>query len=263
MVSLLLHCGIDEKDDLIAELYECGTTGIVEMEAPGGGCTLDVFFDTAPEAAIAQERFARYAPEWINHGERDYIREFQDHWRAVAVGERFWLAPPWHAGPAPEGRLRLDYQPGMACGSGAHPCTQLCIEALEGVARPGSAVLDVGSGSGILLLAAGLLGASRLVGCDIDHESMAIAKEAVPGALLFTGSPRSVRDGLFDVVIANISSIAAEELAADLRRVCRAGGTIIVSGFRGSDLPEGYEGARRTEQEEWACLTVSPPDSER
>ncbi len=257
MVSLLLHCVAGEKDALIAGLYESGTTGIVEMEEPGGRCALDAFFGSAVDAAAASERFARHAPEWIDHGNRDYIREFQDHWRAAEVGERLWLAPPWHEGPPPEGRLRLDYQPGMACGSGAHPCTQLCLEALEGAVRPGSAVLDVGAGSGILLLAAGLLGASRLVGCDIDCESVAIAKKAVPAALLFTGSLRSLRAGLFDVVIANISSIAAEELAGDLRRVCRAGGAIIVSGFRRGDIPKGYEGARRTEQEEWACITVT------
>ncbi|MBS1827970.1 MAG: 50S ribosomal protein L11 methyltransferase [Acidobacteria bacterium] len=248
MISLKLHCDPDAKEELIAELYAAGTTGIVEEDS-----FLEAFFDTEAEGRAAAETFAAHSPEWVDHGQRDYVAEVQAQWKPQPVGERFWLAAPWDETPAPEGRLRIEYQAGMACGSGVHPCTRLCLAALETAVRPGCAVLDVGVGSGILLMAAEQLGARALMGCDIDHDSVVIAAQVIPQAVLFTGSLRSVRDASFDVVIANISSVAAEDLHTDLVRVCRPGGTILVSGFRSGDWPEGYDG-ERLELEGWAAI---------
>ncbi len=256
MVSLRLHCTIDEKDELIAELYAADTSGIVEEEFPGGDCTLEAFFDTEPQARHAAEAFAAYQPAWVEHGERNYVAEFQSQWQPMAVGSRFHLVPPWDESPTPEGRLRLEYQAGMACGSGMHPCTRLCLAAIEEIVKPGTAVLDVGVGSGILLMACALLGGRPLAGCDIDHDSAALAALAVPHAAIFTGSVRSVRDAAFDVAIANISSIAAEELRDDLLRVCRPGGAILVSGFRVGDWPEGF-GGERLELEGWGAIRLT------
>lgn len=253
MVSIKLRCSIDGKDELIAELYSASTTGIVEQEFPGGDCILEAFFDSGDEAENAVTTFASYSPEWVDHGERNYVEEFQAQWQPLDVGQRFWLVAPWDHSPAPDDRLRLEYQAGMACGSGVHPCTRICLAALENIIAPGVRVLDVGVGSGILLMACRMLGASTLAGCDIDHDSVAIAALALPGSALFTGSVRSVRDASFDVVIANISSIAAEDLRADLERVCRPRGAILVSGFRNGDWPEGFNG-ERLEQEGWAAI---------
>ncbi len=72
--------------------------------------------------------------------------------------------------PTPPGRLRLEIYPGMACGTGRHPATQLCLQAIERYVRPGARVLDVGSGSGILSDAARLMGAASVIGCDIDPD---------------------------------------------------------------------------------------------
>lgn len=259
MISLKLSCRIEGKDDLIAELYEAGTTGIVEEEFLGGDCLLEAFFDTEAEAHVAAARFAMHNPQWIEHGQRDYVAQFQSQWQPQPVGKRFWLAAPWDESAAPAGRIRIEYQAGMACGSGVHPCTRLCLAALEDCVTPGASVLDVGAGSGILLMACRALGAARLYGCDIDHDSTVLAARAQPDALLFTGSLRAVRDARFDVVIANISSIAAEEMLGELRRVCRPGGTVLVSGFRSGDWPQGYDGGTRSEQEGWAAITIQSP----
>jgi ribosomal protein L11 methyltransferase len=257
VVSVLLSCDIDEKDGLIAELYAFGTTGIVEQEELGGACTLDAFFDTRDEALAAVDAFPQHRPQLREHGMKDYVAEFQQHWQPVLVGERIWLAPPWHPGPVPEGRVRVDYQPYMACGSGAHPCTQLCLAALERLLQPGDAVLDVGAGSGILLLAARTFGASRVAGCDIDQDSVEAEQQAeLP---VFTGSADAVRDASFDVVIANISSLVAEQLLPDLLRVSRR--AVIVSGFREDEMPLGVTGGEVTKLDGWAAITLCHPPS--
>lgn len=258
MISLKLHCTIDLKDTLIAELYAAATTGIVENEFPGGDCILEAFFDTPEEAQVASEVFAQYNPEWVDHGTRNYVAEFQAQWPPIEVGNRFYLAAPWDESPTPENRIRIEYQPGMACGSGIHPCTRLCLAALEDAVKPNSSILDIGVGSGILLLAAAQLGATTLAGCDIDHDSVTIAAQSIRHASLFTGSLRSIRDASFDTAIANISSIAAEELRSDLLRVTKPGGTIIVSGFRIGDWPDQYTG-ERIELDGWAAIVERNP----
>jgi len=250
VVSILLCCGVESKDALIAELWEAGTTGIVEHEEE-----LEAFFDSANTAETLLARFAAFHPCLRQHPERDYSEQFREYWRPLKIGRRFWLAPPWDTSATPENRLRIDYQPGMACGSGAHPATQLCMEALERCAGPGSAVLDVGAGSGILLIAAGLLGARLLAGCDTDADSVLLARQAVPRAHLWIGTVESARPASFDVVIANISAAAASEMLDELRRVARPGGRLILSGFqRGEFDSPGAPG--RLDREGWLCLTL-------
>ena len=153
----------------------------------------------------------------------------------------------------PEGRLRLEVNPGMACGTGWHPCTQMCLEAMERYVEPGAAVLDVGIGSGILTVAARLLGAGCAVGCDIDAEAVAIARERIGGSV-FVGSADSVRSAAIDVVIANISAAAVNELLPEFRRVARPAGRLILSGFRRVETHESA--VESLEREGWMCVVL-------
>src|SRR5205085_2769695 len=134
-----------------------------------------------------------YAPELRREAETDWEQVARDSWPPLPVGKRFYLVPPWHTTPAPAGRIRLEINPGMACGTGWHPCTQLSLEALEEYVHPGASVLDVGTGSGILSIAAGLLGATHVFGCDIDFDAVSIAKERIAWPA-FVGSANAVRD---------------------------------------------------------------------
>ncbi|MDX1981626.1 MAG: 50S ribosomal protein L11 methyltransferase [Bryobacteraceae bacterium] len=253
MVSVFLHCAIEAKDELIAELSESGTTGIVEEDGPGGRCRLEAYFETGEEALAVSGRFPEFTPEVKLHQERDYVREFQQQWTPLAIGRRFWLTPPWDAEPAPDERIRIEYRAGMACGSGAHPCTQLCLEALEEFVEPGGSLLDVGVGSGILSHAAKLLGAGLVVGCDMEHNDAVIAHELVNN--VFTGSLRSVRDESFDVVVANINAAVVGQLWTEFERVAKPRGRLIFSGFQTDQLRAEWAPDWVRAKNGWCCAS--------
>src|SRR5262249_34957556 len=151
----------------------------------------------------------------------NWVTRTEEAWPPLLIGKKFFLVAPWNSEPTPPGRLRLEINPGLQCGTGRHPCTQMCLEAMEEIVRPGDAVLDGGSGSGILSIAAKLLGAGRVVACDIDPD----AARPVP---FFIGSVEAARSGAFDVVVANINEDVMGPMRADLERVAPRR---ILSGF--------------------------------
>jgi len=200
---------VETLPDALADLYEAGTSGIIEHDG-----WLEAFFEDRETAARFGEPRPADSTDWVQHT--------YDAWPPLLVGERFFVVAPWRTEPTPSGRLRLEINPGLQCGTGQHPCTRLCLAAMERMIRPGDSVLDVGTGSGILSIAAKLLGAGRVVACDIDAD----AARVVP---FFIGSVDAVRTGSFDVVVANINESVIEDLRPDLERVAARR---ILSGFQ-------------------------------
>lgn len=247
---MLLHCPADREDLLAAELYELGTCGVVDE--PGGA---RAFFESSVDRGELATKLGGYSPEFRDEPETDWEQVARDAWPPVAVGGRLYLAPPWSEAPTPRGRLRLEINPGMACGTGWHACTQLCLEALEQYLRPGDRVLDVGSGSGILSEAARVLGAGTVIGCDIDFEAVRVARERI-GCPAFAGSVEAVRAGSMDLIVANISSAAIEQLADELARVAAPGSTLVLSGFQEGDRIEGFPVTRWLRKGEWLCAVT-------
>jgi ribosomal protein L11 methyltransferase len=211
---------VSTSPDLLAELYEAGTAGIIEHDG-----WLEAFFEDRDVAA----RFGDPQPA----SETDWVQHTYNAWPPLLVGEKFFLVAPWRTEPTPPGRFRLEINPGLQCGTGQHPCTRLCLEAMERIVRPGDRVLDVGSGSGILSIAAKLLGAGLVVSCDIDPEAAQVAP-------FFVGSADAVRSSAFDVVVANISDEVLGPMRAGLERVAPQR---ILSGFQ-------------DDQGKWSCIVV-------
>ena len=119
-----------------------------------------------------------FEPQTVSLREEDWATSWQKYYQPIPVGERVYIVPDWMRGQeVPDGRVPLYLNPGLTFGTGSHPTTQLCLELLEEVLRPGDQVLDLGCGSGILAIAALALGASKAVGVDIDPKAADVAFE--------------------------------------------------------------------------------------
>jgi ribosomal protein L11 methyltransferase len=223
MYSLEIDCDPEDREMLIAELWEHGSAGIQELNPRA----VRAFFEDSVKRATLLELFpgAREREE----EQRDWVQSARDLLQPMEVGRRFFLVPEWRDDPAPEGRFRIVVNPGMAFGTGVHETTRLCIEALEDYLQSGMTVLDVGTGSGILARAAELLGAGKVLACDIDPVAVEISGRG------FVGSVDAVAAGVADLVLANISPEAIIGLSNELLRVRKPGGVLLASGF---EVPE-------------------------
>lgn len=248
MFSLEIDCLPEERDLLIAELWEQGSGGIVEL---GEGRVRAFFEDDQRGWAVQRFPGIVFREE---ETERDWVQSARDLLQPMEVGARFFLVPEWRDDPAPAGRFRITVNPGMAFGTGVHETTRLCMEALEDYLKPGMRMLDVGTGSGILAEAAKLLGAGKVFACDIDPIAVEIAGQG------FVGSVNAAASGSVDLVTANISPEAIVGLAPDLIRVLRPGGILLASGFELHEIDQVKAAlplAREVRQKgNWALIAV-------
>lgn len=259
MHILHLECASGDKDLLIAELWERGTSGIVEEDLPAGNCSLKAFFGERFDASAG---WVPYGARWEAAEDRDWVEVAQSQWEPVLAGDKFFLVPAWRADPTPAGRLRLEMQPGQACGTGWGLATQLALSAMERCLRPGMRMLDLGTGSGILAVAAARLGASRVYACDIDISAASTARERLRGehieAGVFAGSLRSLRSGSVDFLAANINAEVLSILAPEILRVLKPGGGAVLTGFPDRHLERvraAFPGRGRIlEKGEWRAL---------
>ena len=208
--------------------------------------------------------------------ETDWENSWQEHYPAVEVGDKLVVLPYWLATEDHGDRLKVILDPGLTFGTGAHPSTQMVMEAMEQLVKPESACLDLGSGSGILSITALRLGAKAAVGVDIDPKAEDIAREnaayngfASPAFTAYTGdvtADTSLMNTLcasnYDVVLVNIVADVIIHLAPVLPRFLQGHSVLICSGIldsRLSDVIQALEKAGLTivqtkSKEDWRCV---------
>ena len=208
----------------------------------------------------------------------NWEESWKDNYPPQPVGERLLVLPYWLAEQDTEGRLPVILDPGLTFGTGAHPSTQMVMEAMETLVAPGSSCLDLGSGSGILSIAALRLGADHAIGVDIDPKAEDIAREnaayngfAAPNFTAFTGNVTTDRPlmdklcaGRYDTVLVNIVADVIISLAPTLPRFLDESSNLICSGILDTRLPEvtaalqaaGLTVTSVRAKEDWRCVTA-------
>ena len=195
----------------------------------------DAETDPAPTIAFFQQIFGEdvgYKVEQLE--DKDWVREWMDHFHPMQFGKRLWICPSWRDVPNPDA-VNVMLDPGLAFGTGTHPTTALCLQWLDGLDLAGKTVVDFGCGSGILAIAALKLGAARVIGIDIDPQAIQASRDnaernGVADQLeLFL--PEDQPKGLqADLLVANILAGPLRELAPLMNELVRPGGLLALSG---------------------------------
>jgi ribosomal protein L11 methyltransferase len=166
--------------------------------------------------------------------DKDWEREWMSHYQPMRFGERLWVVPSWLEPPEPEAVI-MKLDPGLAFGTGTHPTTSLCLQWLDSAPLQGAHVIDYGCGSGILAIAALLLGATSVTGVDNDPQALLATRQnaernAVEQRLAIV-IPERFTDTRCDVLVANILAGPLIELAPRLTSLVNPGGRIALSGI--------------------------------
>ena len=231
-------------------------------------------FDAATDMGAVLDRLAAQSPTPLpaHHidllEDKDWEREWMSHYQPIQCGGRLWICPSWREPVDPDAvNLRLD--PGLAFGTGTHPTTFLCLRWLDRQALTGARLVDYGCGSGILGIAALLLGAEQVTAIDTDPQALAATRDnlqrnGLADARLRAYSPEAAPEAAptQDIVVANILAGPLIELAPRLAAYLPAGGRIALSGIlceQAEAITERY--ARwfgqltREEKDGWCCIS--------
>ena len=163
--------------------------------------------------------------------EENWVQLTQSQFDPIRISDRLWIVPSWHEAPDPTA-INLQLDPGMAFGTGSHPTTRLCLEWLLDNIGTGNSVLDYGCGSGILAITAAKLGATKVIGVEIDEQAIEAAKRNADqnGVAIELRHSREVVPELFDRVVANILTNPLSVLAPLLTGRLAPKATLALSG---------------------------------
>ena len=198
--------------------------------------------------------------------DQDWERSWMDNFHPMRFGRRLWIVPSWHAAPEPDA-VNLLLDPGLAFGTGTHPTTALCLEWLDAQTLAGEQVLDFGCGSGILAIAALLLGADHAIGTDIDIQAIEASRDnakrnGIAEDRFALYLPEQLPAGQSDTVVANILAGPLVALAPQIIERVKPGGRLALSGIlaeQADDVRAAYADAFRldptAEKDGWVWIS--------
>jgi ribosomal protein L11 methyltransferase len=265
--------GADDEERLQAELDALGPIAIQEHESAAGWL---VFFPdpasrdaaAAALAALSPSPLASLTPRDVP--DDDWARRTQANLRSIRAGH-IVVSPPWDVPDAVEdGHVVVVIDPSMGFGTGHHETTRLCLELLQRAGPSGRSVIDVGTGSGVLAIAAWKLGAMAVMAIDSDPDALQNATENVErnggrDAVAVVHADLSAFEAPpAGIVLANLTAAVLARNAAALRRLVAPSGVLIVSGFSPEAIPEVTDALGAADQivtaieGEWAAMIVTP-----
>lgn len=236
--------GVVVDDPEMDPTQDWGDDALPPAERPG---VTGYFADTpnaaekckALEAALEQlERRTGIAGQatYTRVAEADWAQAWKEYFWPEKITDTIVVKPTWRDYPAKENEIIIEIDPGMAFGTGTHPTTALCIQMIETHLQSGDTFLDVGTGSGILMVAAARLGAREICGVDNDSTAVTVAEKnlkvnKIDHFRLFTGNLVDAVENTFDVVVANILAEVILELLPAVTAVLAEKGVFICSGI--------------------------------
>ncbi len=206
----------------------------------------------------------------------DWLSKWKEHIKPIRVSNSLIIKPTWKKVERKPGRIIIEIDPGMAFGTGSHASTMMCLKAAGKLANAikRNSVLDVGTGSGILAIAAAKLGAENAVGLDIDPEAIKVAKKnirlnKVSSIVKLTGKPLEKIKNRFSIIFANIIAEELIKIAGHLKARIMDNGFLILSGVLKDRVREvevvykrlGFKPFKTYSRGEWVCLILRKRDS--
>lgn len=288
------------KNEIINAFYEFGVSG-VKIDEPMDRNSLDYYKNekdfvvnelavtayfpkntySARREIIIKERFEElfgdrddlvYNISFYDLADEDYVDNWKKYVFTTKISDRFVVKPTWRDYEKNSDELVIELDPGRAFGTGTHPTTYLCIRLMEKYIENSHTVIDVGTGSGILMVAANKLGAKEIWGVDIDPDACEVAKENLilngitdENTKVLVGNLLNVVENkTFDVVVANILADVILMLLKDISKVIKKDGILILSGIIEDKKnlvintceKEGLELVEVQEDKEWVALSL-------
>ncbi len=197
--------------------------------------------------------------------DKDWEREWMANFHPIQFGERLWICPSWHQPPEPEA-VNILLDPGLAFGTGTHATTALCLNWLDQAALKGKYVIDYGCGSGILAIAAALLGAEKVIAVDTDPQALEATRANAErnGVEIEAFLPGDCPDLSCDLLLANILAGPLQTLAPRFANLCKPDADIVLSGIlhtQADTVSDSYRAwfnmQPATQKEDWIRLTGS------
>ena len=290
-IQLIIPCSRQLSGDVESAALEAGALSVTLQDAsdqpilePAVGetplwddCVMTALFSSETDTKSIDEQLSVALPgaltkRWQQLEDKDWSQEWKQHFQPLKCGDRLWICPSWIAQPDPNG-VNLSLDPGLAFGTGSHPTTHLCLRWLDQQDLSGKTVIDYGCGSGILGIAALLLGAKQVIAVDNDPQALLASRDNaqrnnIAADRLKTYLPEDLPANLYaEVMVANILAAPLISLAPKLCAMTKPKGLLCLAGLLESQITavsapysQQFRFFSPSIESEWAQLSAQKSD---